>query len=173
MNHEIDFSKLGLRDTLDLAILVEEEATERYDEFAAQMTAHHTDDVAQFFRFMAANEIKHAQKLSERRRSIFGDQPNTTDPSILFDVEAPEYDAARAFMSVQVALEVALQSEIKAYDFYNDALPAITDSDVRELFVELREEEARHQELIKENMKKAPADDGFNADDFVDDPAPQ
>ena len=39
--------------------------------------------------------------------------------------------------------------------------------------VELRQEEARHQELIKETMAKVPADDGFDPDDFVDEPAAQ
>jgi len=173
MSHGIDFEKLSLRDTLDLAIFVEEEAKERYDEFAEQMDAHHTADVAEFFRFMAANEIKHAHKLSAQRQSLFADEPRTIDPSILFDVEAPEYDATRAFMSVRDALDVALRSEVKAYDFYNDALPVITSTEVRELFVELREEEARHQELIKETMAKVPAEDGFDPDDFVDGPAAQ
>jgi len=173
MSNTIDFNKLSLRDTLDLAIYVEEEAKERYDDFAEQMDAHHTDEVAGFFRFMAANEIKHAQKLSEQRRGLFGDEPRTSDPSILIDVEAPEYGDVRAFMSVKAALEVALQSEVKAHDFYNDALGSITDSDVRRLFVELRDEEARHQELIKETMEKVPADDGFDPNDFVDGPAAQ
>jgi len=173
MSNDIDFNQLSLRDTLDLAIFVEEEAKDRYDEFAEQMEAHHTDEVAKFFRFMAANEVKHAQKLSEQRRGLFGGEPSTSDPSILFDVEAPEYGKVRAFMSVQAALEVALQSEVKAYDFYNDAIGSITEAEVRELFVELRDEESRHQELIKETMEKIPADDGFDPDDFVDGPAAQ
>ena len=109
MSNDIDFNQLSLRDTLDLAIYVEEEAKDRYDEFAEQMEAHHTDEVAKFFRFMAANEVKHAQKLSEQRRGLFGGEPSTSDPSILFDVEAPEYGKVRAFMSVRAALEVVLQ----------------------------------------------------------------
>ena len=173
MSNDIDFNALSLRDTLDLAIAVEEEAKERYDDFAEQMDAHRTPEAAKFFRFMAANEIKHAHKLSAQRQSLFADEPRTIDPSILFDVEAPEYDATRAFMSVQDALEVALRSEVKAYDFYNDALPVISSAEVRELFIELREEEARHQELIKETMAKVPATDGFDPDDFVDEPAAQ
>ena len=40
MSHDIAFADLSLRDTLDLAIFVEEEAKERYDEFAEQMDAH-------------------------------------------------------------------------------------------------------------------------------------
>jgi rubrerythrin len=169
----INFDGLSLKDTLDLAIYVEEEAKDRYEDFAQQMDAHHTPEVAEFFRFMAANETKHAERLSKQRVSLFGDEAHTADTSTLFDIEAPEFDAARAFMSIRTALDVALESEVKAYEFYDDALPEISDPEVRELFVNLREEEARHQELIKETRAKVPEDDGFNPDDFVDGPAAQ
>jgi len=173
MSNEIDFKNISLRDTLDLAIFVEEEAKERYDNFGEQMDAHHTPAAAKFFRFMAENEIKHAEMLSAKRASLFGEEARTADTSMLYDIEAPEFDAARAFMSVKAALDVALQSEIKAYEFYNDALPEISDPDVKALFTELREEEARHQEMIRETMTKVPQDDGFDPDDFVDGPAAQ
>jgi rubrerythrin len=173
MTHDIDFSQLSLRDTLDLAIHVEEEAKERYDDFAAQLEAHRTEDTAKFFRFMAENEIKHAERLAAQRRELFGDEPATADTSILYDIEAPEFDAARAFMSIRAALDVAMESEVKAYQFYDDALAKITDAEVRELFLELRDEEARHQEMITEIMAKVPEDDGFDPDDFVDAPTGQ
>lgn len=173
MTDDIDFSRLSLRDTLDLAIYVEEEAKERYDDFAAQLEAHRTQDTAKFFRFMADNEIKHAERLVAQRRELFGDEPTTADTSILYDIEAPEFDAARAFMSIRAALDVAMESEVKAYQFYDSALAKITDAEVRELFLELRDEEARHQEMITEIMAKIPEDDGFDPDDFVDEPAGQ
>jgi rubrerythrin len=173
MSHVIDFNQLSLRDTLDLAISIEEEAKERYDDFAEQMDAHHTADTAKFFRFMAANEVKHAEKLAAQRKELFGDEPNTADSSVLYDIEAPEFDAARAFMSVRSALDVAMQSEIKAYEFYDNALTEISDAEVRELFLELRDQESQHQEMIKQTMAKVPEDDGFDPDDFVDEPAAQ
>ena len=173
MSHVIDFSQLSLRDTLDLAISVEEEAKERYDDFAEQMDAHHSPDVAKFFRLMAANETKHAETLAAQRNELFDDEPNSADTSLLYDIEAPEFDAARAFMSVRAALDVAMESEIKAYEFYDDALPEISDAEVRELFLMLRDQEARHQELIKQTMAKVPDDDGFDPDDFVDEPVSQ
>jgi rubrerythrin len=169
----IDFDGLSLRDTLDLAIFVEEEAKERYEDFAQQMEAHHTPEVAEFFRFMAANELKHAEKLSAQRASLFGNEARTADTSMLFDIEAPDFDATRAFMSVRAALDVALESEVKAYAFYDAAIPDISDPDVKELFTELREEEERHMELVKSIRAKVPEDDGFDPDDFVDGPAAQ
>jgi demethoxyubiquinone hydroxylase (CLK1/Coq7/Cat5 family) len=122
---------------------------------------------------MAANEVKHAEKLAAQRNELFGDEPTTADTSILYDIEAPEFDAARAFMSVRAALDVAMESEVKAYEFYDNALEKITDAEVRELFLELRDEEARHQEMIKQTMAKVPEDDGFDPDDFVDEPVSQ
>jgi rubrerythrin len=173
MTNKIDFAQLSLRDTLDLAITIEEEAKERYDEFAVQMDAHRTPDTANFFRFMADNEIKHAEKLAAQRKELFGDEASTADTSMLYDIEAPDFDGARAFMSVRAALDVAMESEVKAYDFYNDALAEITDAEVRELFLELRDEEANHQKLIHQIIAKMPEGDGFDPDDFVDEPAAQ
>jgi len=173
MSSDIDFSQLSLRDTLDLAISVEEEAKERYDDFAEQMDAHRTPETAKFFRFMAANEVKHAEKLTAQRKDLFGDEPSSADTSILYDIEAPEFDAARAFMSVRAALDVAMESEVKAYEFYDGALAKISDAEVRELFLQLRDEEANHQELIRQTMAKVPEDDGFEPDDFVDGPVSQ
>lgn len=173
MSHGIDFSAINLRDTLDLAIAIEEEAKERYDEFAEQLDAHHTPEVAKFFRFMSDNEVKHAEVLATQRAELFSNEPSTADTSVLFDIEAPDYDGARAFMSINDALEVALNAEIKAYEFYHQALPSVPDETVKALFVRLRDEEVRHQEMIKEIMAKVPEMDAFDPNDFVDDPNAQ
>ena len=168
MSHDIDFGALSLRDTLDLAIAIEEEAKERYDEFAAQLEAHRTPEVAKFFRFMAKNEVKHAEVLATQRAELFGNEASTADPSTLYEIEAPEYDGARAFMSIEDALDVAFAAEVKAYDFYHQALPSVKDDAIKELFTRLRDEEVRHQEMIEEIKAKVPEGGGFDPNDFVD-----
>lgn len=173
MSTDIDFKNLNLRDTLDLAIAIEEEAKERYDEFSEQLDAHHNPEVAKFFRFMSANEIKHAEVLSAQRAELFSDEASTADTSVLFDIEAPDYDGARAFMSINDALELSLSSEIKAYEFYHQALPSVDDENVKKLFARLRDEEVKHQTMIKEIMAKLPEMDAFDPDDFVDPPIAQ
>ena len=60
-------------------------------------------------------------------------------------------------MSTLQAFEIGLEAEKKAHDFYDMALPGITDPDVRELFTELRDEETEHVEMLKEAMAKLPA----------------
>lgn len=170
---DIDFAKLSLMDALDLAILVEEEAQERYEEFAAQMQQHRTPDAAKFFRYMAANESMHGLELSARRAQRFSDAPRMVTRAMIFDIEAPDYDAARAFMSPRNAMKAALASEVKAYDFFVAALPSLTDPEVRALFKELSEEEVEHQNLVKIELAKLPPDSGLSDEDFVDEPAAQ
>ena len=166
----IDFARLSLKDALDLAVLIEQEAEERYLEFADQMTAHHTPDAEKFFRFMAVNEEKHGSELAARRKHLFGDAPSSVSPTMILDVEAPEYDQARAFMTPQQALISALRSEVKAHGFFVAAIPQLKDQDVRKLFEELRDEEVVHTDLVRTELAKLPPGPEPNAEDYADEP---
>lgn len=166
----VDFTALSLQDALDLAVLVEEEALERYEELADQMELHHTPEAAAFFHFMADNERKHGDELHARRLALFGDAPRSVSRAQLFDVEAPDYDQARAFMSARQAMEVALAAETKAHAFFVAALPHIHDADVKHLFEELRDEEVHHQTLVRRELDKLPPDDPLDTDAFADEP---
>jgi rubrerythrin len=53
-------------------------------------------------------------------------------------------------------MEVALESEVKAYEYFTAALPHVTDPGVRALFQELQGEELKHQALVKERLEKLP-----------------
>jgi len=169
----IDFSKLSLKDALDLAILIEEEAQDRYREFVDQMEIHHTPEAAHFFRTMATNEARHRHELTERRQALFQDQPSQVDRSMLWDVEAPDYDKTRAFMSVRQCMAVALECEIKAHDFFQEALEHIENPAVQKLFKELREEEVLHQTLVRKEMKALPQTPDVDPDDYADEPVAQ
>lgn len=173
MATQIDFASLTLMDALDLAVLIEDEAKERYEDFAAQMEQHRTPEAATFFRLMAGNEAKHGQELADRRSQLFGGLTPTVTRAMIFDVEAPDYDEARAFMSPRQAMKAALASEVKAHAFFVAALPALKDAKVRALFEELRDEEILHQTLVKAELAKLPPDSGLSDDDFVDEPAAQ
>ena len=89
---------------------------------------------------------------------------------MLFDIEAPDYDEARAFMSIHDALDTAMRAETKAREFFEGALDQLTDPDVRALFIELRDEEIEHQQLVQKEIDKlgeAPTD---NPEDYADGP---
>jgi erythrin-vacuolar iron transport family protein len=171
----IDFSQLSTQDALDLAILIEEEAEERYQELAHQMDLHHTPDAAGFFRLMAGNEARHGEQLARRRTEQFGAAPRRVTRGMLWDVEAPDYDEARAFMSPRRAMETALRCEEKAHAFFAGALGAIRDPAARALFEDLRDEETCHQELVGRELAKLPpeTEPEIDPEDFTDEPTSQ
>ncbi len=173
MTATIDYTTLTLKDALDLAILIEEEAEDRYTEFVDQMEIHHTPDAAAFFRHMAGNESKHGQQLTAKRQALFGNEPSRMSRDMLWDVEAPEYAEAHAFMSPRDAMKVALRSEIKAHDFFARALERVADPDVRKLFEELRDEEVQHEDLVRRELAKLPPGPDIDPDDYVDEPVAQ
>jgi len=166
----IDFATLSLRDALDLATLVEEEAKERYGELADQMDAHRNPAAAAFFRFMLKVEAAHEGRLAARRAGLFGDAPRAVTRAMIFDVEATEYHEARAEMTVRQALEACMRSERKAHDFFDAALGAVGDPDVRALFAELRDEELDHQHRVELELAKLPPDRGPAGNPWGDDP---
>ena len=157
MTIQLDFSTLDLQDALDLAVLIEKEAEDRYLLFADQLGQRYPGDAANFFTMMARNEQRHGTELAEKRRLLFGDAPSRVKANMVeYDVEAPDLGKPRRFMSPRHALEVAMESEVKAYEFFNQALPTIQDPAVRKLFEELRDEESEHQRLLNEQKAKYP-----------------
>jgi rubrerythrin len=156
MPRTIDFATLTLQDALDLAILIEEEAEDRYEELSHLVGGRYAGDAADVFRTMVVNESKHGRQLSERRQKLFGDAPKNVNRDMFWEVEAPDYGKPRAFMSARQAYEVALSSEKKAYEFFDHAIPGLRNPDVRALFEELRQEEAEHQKLIEHHMQGLP-----------------
>jgi len=170
MSTSLDLSKLSLMDALDLAILIEEEANQRYKVFASQIG--HTGsgyDAGSFFTSMAENEAKHGNALLARRMALFGKAPMKLKLDDLYDVEAPDMGAPRRGMSTLQAFELGLEAEKKAYDFYDMALPGITDPEIRELFIELRDEETEHVEMLKEAMAKLPPSASVETENDPDD----
>lgn len=173
MSQTVDFARLDLKDALDLAILIEDEARERYEEFADQMEVHHTTDAAKFYRFMAQNEARHGEEIAVRRKELFGDAPCRMSRSMLWDVEAPDYDQTRAFMTPRKALEVALEAEIKAHAYFTAAIPSLSDPEVKALFIELQGDEVHHRELVQAEIDKLPPDSLIDVEDLVDEPVGQ
>jgi len=166
----LDVARLSLKDALDLAVLIEQEAQERYEELAHQMETHDSEEPARFFRFMALNEKKHGADLAARRHELFGDEPRHVTGAMLFDIEAPDYDEARAFMSPRDAMQVALRSEQKAHAFFVSVLPHLQNAEVKALFDELCAEELHHEALVARELASHPPTNELDAGTFADDP---
>jgi len=156
MSQELDFAKLTLQDALDLAILIEAEAEERYKEFAKIVGGRYQGDAGDAFLFMAENEAKHGQQLVARRKKLFGGKRRRVTRDMIDDVEAPDRGKPRVYMSPRQAFEVALESEVKAHDFFAEAVKHVKDAKVKRLFEELRKEEKTHQAYLKRKIKKLP-----------------
>jgi rubrerythrin len=152
----IDVKSLSPADALDVAILMEDEARERYEWFARIVGGRYAGDAADMFRMMATYEKKHGLELSQRRQASFPNVPRRITSDMLDDVEAPDRGKPRVFMSARDALAVALSSEEKAYDFFSGSLPHIKEPAVAALFEELGREELRHRDLVKAFMEKLP-----------------
>lgn len=161
----VDFSKLTLMDALDLASLIEIEAFQRYTLFAEQIGRRYSNDAGSVFRSMADNEKKHGDQLVERRIALFGDTPPKVKLDDIFDVEAPDVGAPRWNMSQLKAFQVALASEKKAFEFYDQALPSVKQPDVKALFEELREEEVEHVRMIEAIIAKLPPSAAVDLED--------
>ena len=168
----LDFSKMSLQDALDLAVLIEKEAEGRYLWFVDLLGERYSGDAADFFKTMAGYERRHGEELAARRRTLFGDAPTRVTADMIEDVEAPDSGKPRANMSPRHAMEVAMESEIKAFEFFDKALPGIKDNAVRKLFEELRDEEAGHQQLLQQQMTNYPDTLAPDVDsDAIDTPA--
>src|SRR5450830_1154551 len=173
MMKNLDLTQLDLQDALDLAILIEQEAMERYEELTAVMREHRTEEAASFFHFMAKLEARHGADLLTERVKLFGKAARRVDRSLLWDVEAPSYESVHAFMTLREALNVALDAEVKAYDFFDQSLKLSLTPPVKKLFEELREEEVAHQDMVKKELAKAPPDSDAAPEDFADEPVAQ
>ena len=167
----IDFKKLNLQDALDIAISIEEEANERYTEFANGVGSRYKGDAGEFFSNMAKFELKHAKELGEKRKKLFKDAPSKIAPLNIWNVEAPDHGVARTYMSPRQAAQVALAAEKKAYSFFDDAIKHIDDAEVKALFTALREEEKQHQKMVEDLLKRLPEQEGPDLDDDdIDEP---
>jgi erythrin-vacuolar iron transport family protein len=76
-------------------------------------------------------------------------------------------------MTLREALTVALEAEVKAYDFFSGALGLQIAAPVKKLFEELKQEEVLHRELVNKELSKLPPDSGPAPEQYADEPVAQ
>jgi rubrerythrin len=153
MRRGIDFASMSLRGAFDFAILIEEDAQLRYQEFAESVA---DPEAAAFFREMVVNEGKHRLELEARRRALFRHEPERIEISVLDGGEAPDRSEVPHSIGARQAMEVALRAEERAWEFYDRAIPHLQDEEVRHFFEELREEEVLHQQMLQARLDALP-----------------
>lgn len=153
MTIELDFSKLSGRDVLDMAIAIEDEATIYYEQLA-DWVGDDKPEVVDFFTRMAVREKRHHDQIVALRDRLFGDAPKSHADKVSWAVEAPDVYKLPDDVSLKQAFEVAMDAETRAHDFYAGALEYATEDQVSELFEGLRQAEADHQRMLREEMAK-------------------
>jgi rubrerythrin len=154
MGLAIDFSKLEAQDVLDLAVAAEREARENYEQIATWLEGRGNSEAAEFFKMMADLEQIHCDQIATKRRQLFGDRPSRHRDTAAWEVESPDYDRISMDMSLRAALETALDTEVKAHDYYAGAIEYLTDEGVTALFEELKLAELQHQRMIRRQLAR-------------------
>lgn len=151
---------------------IETEAAERYELLADQMDVHNNPEVAELFRKLARIEAKHAAEIETRARSEGIELPRLSPWEFDWgDWEPPEsagIDAAHYRMTPYHALTLALRSEERARDFFQQAAASAANNAVRTLAGEFAEDEARHVALMRDWLAGYPEP----APDWDEDPDP-
>jgi rubrerythrin len=161
MKHSFD--SLSPQEALHVAIFIEERNAEVYHHFA-EMFASFQDaaslEIAAVLWDMAAEERHHGTLLQERYTTQYGlSACALTEANIIETIELPQlkdqeiFDASTGSEVLQFrALNVALEAENQARDFYAELARTTEDADLRALYVELSGFEAGHVEFIQRRL---------------------
>jgi len=90
------------------------------------------------------------------RQSMFPAAPRTVTRPCCGDVEAPDYDQSRAFMTARQGDGSGDACEVKAHDFFDAALAHVTDPEVRTLFEELPRRKSSTRNWCRRSSTVAP-----------------
>lgn len=128
------------------ACKLEEDAANRFSDLAESMKTYGNAEIAEFFGKMAHFSRLHLE--DARKRSGFRDIPVLSDEEFQWpDDESPEaasMEGSHYLMTVEYALELALDSEKRGLAFYADIAKNSADPEVRMMAEEFAAEEADH-----------------------------
>ncbi|NVK19097.1 MAG: ferritin family protein [Methylocystaceae bacterium] len=150
------------------SMTMETEAAERYREIAEAMEVHNNPEVAQLFHQLAGYADKHASEMEERAKDLT--LPHIAPWDFIWeDGDSPE--AADGFqthykMTPYHVLQLALNVEQGAYDFYQKISNDSTQPDVKKMAAEFAEEESEHVALLQGWVGRYPKPDAHWDEDL-------
>ena len=158
-----------IADLLQHALVIETEAAERYRSLGHQMAVHNSPHIARIFEKMADIEGRHAAEIEARLRGL---SPPDRKPweYAWGDAASPEAggdEEAHYMMTARQALEMVLEAEQRAYDFYRGLAKTVRDREIKALVDEFATEEKEHVALVENLLAKepyTPADWDFDPD---------
>lgn len=149
-----DFNDID--EILDFAIKSEEGAHAFYKGWAKKMEKSH---VGGFFEELAAEELKHKEFISGLKEGKTLQPPKQQVADLKISDYMLDVDASTA-LNFQDALTVAMHREKEAFKLYNKLAGMTDDQNVKDTFLTLAQEEAKHklrletiydEEILKEN----------------------
>ena len=126
---------------LDFAIKNEQDASDFYTELASKMEKPY---MKQAFESFAAEERGHKAKLESVKKGNIAKLAKTK----VLDLKIGDYlveQKPSASMDYQSALILAMKQEKAAFRLYTDLAASADDGEIRELFLGLAQEEAKHK----------------------------
>jgi rubrerythrin len=148
------------------AYAMENDARERYGEFADQMEMHNNLAVAGLFRKLARIEGLHAERIVREMR--WSKPPAAAEAWMWRHSEAPESappGELSYLMQPYHALQLALECEQRAVSFFSGITRSTAPADVRRIAREMAAEEREHVRLIRQWMKRvAEPEPGWDRD---------
>ena len=137
------------------AYMMENDARDRYTEFADQMEVHNNTAVAQLFRRLARIEGLHAERIM---KEMGWRTPPAPSLALMWGhADAPEsapVTELHYLMQPYHVLELALQCEQRAESFFSGIARSIAPAEVKRVAAEMAKEERGHVRLIRDWMKK-------------------
>jgi hypothetical protein len=144
---------------LAYAIRLEEDAATRLNDLAHVMASYGNHDSAAFFGRLAHFSRLHLAQA--KARAGFHDIPQMSPGEFEWpDGESPEatsMEASHYLMDIDYAMQLALESEQRGYDFYDGIARTTQDPEIRIMAVEFAAEEAEHVEELKRWIANRPA----------------
>ena len=126
---------------LDFAIENEQAASDFYTELASKMEKPH---MRKIFEGFAAEEMGHKATLE----AVKGGKKGKLSKAKVLDLKMADYlveEQPSASMDYQSALILAMKQEKAAFRLYTDLAASTDDKNIRELFLGLAQEEAKHK----------------------------
>lgn len=129
---------------LDFAISKEEEAAQFYTDLASRMAPPNMKEVFEQF---AHEEKKHKNKLLliKAGNKLLLTRKKVTDLKIADNLVDIDTTVGQSDLTYQQALIIAMKAEKAAFKLYHDLAKTTNDAELKDLFLSLAQEEAKHK----------------------------
>ncbi len=151
MSHVIADATLTVEALMAQAYAMEREASARYREFAEIMENCNNGEVAALFHSIAAQEAGHAEDIRARMGwSRVPVVPARHGPALA------ELESAHYLMQPWHVLQIAIEAERRAHDFFASIALACEDPELRAAATHLQDEEREHLALLDSWLARVP-----------------